>query len=104
MEEFKNLKDLDISLDDLYQGKKQINIHLSDKSYTFHVVMRDSRGPDCKISSWGANLWARTNRGMEFKRYNAMRDLQRELVKLIKRKVDTEGEITFSLSNEVFTI
>jgi hypothetical protein len=97
-----NLKSLGISLDELYNKHKQINISLSDKQYTFHVVLVDRLGkPDCKISSWGANLWSRTNKGISYEKYNSLSSLQTALVKLIKSKVDTYGDITFSLSDEI---
>lgn len=97
-----NLKSLGISLDELYKKHKQINISLSDKPYDFHVVLVDRVGnPDCKISSWGANLWARTNKGINYEKYLSLSSLQTALVKLIKSKIDTNGDITFSLSDEI---
>lgn len=103
MNKVKNIKDLPITLNQLYLGEKQINIHLSDKSFVFHVVLADIKGHDCKISSFGANLWARTKRGLNYKKYDSVASLQRELKKLIGKKVETEGEITFSLSEKVYT-
>lgn len=96
------LSELGISLDELYNKHKQINISLSDKPYQFHVVLVDRLNkPDCKISSWGANLWARTNKGINYEKYNSLSSLQTALVKLIKSKVNTNGDITFSLSDEI---
>ena len=99
------LKSLEVTLDQLYNGTKQIIIHLSDKPYTFHVVLADRSGkPDCKISSWGANLWARTNKGMNYEKYKNLSTLQSALVKLINSKVDTNGEITFDVTDDVHTM
>ena len=96
---------LNISLSDLYEGKKQIIINLSDKAYNFHVVLADRSGKaDCKISSWGANLWARTNKGIAYEKYLSLSNLQSALVRLVGSKVDTNGDITFSLSDEVMTM
>jgi len=97
------LKNLNISIHELYNGKKQINIKLSDKPYMFHVVLNTGNDPDCKISYFGANLWARTEKGVNREKYKTIGILQRELIKLIKRKIDTKGLIKFSLSNQVYT-
>jgi hypothetical protein len=99
-----SLKDLGITLDALYENKKQIQILLSDKSYIFHVVLMDRKNvPDCKVSSMGANLWFRSNKGMKEERYKTLTTLENSLVKLIEKKVDTKGEITFGLCNEIYS-
>ena len=100
-----SIKELGITLDELYKGDKQINIHLSNKPFTFHVVMVDRKGVDCKISSFGANLWARTPKGMEMERYKTVGGLQRALNILVNSKVETDNSlIQYSLSSEVYTI
>ncbi len=99
-----SIKELGITLDELYKGDKQINIHLSNKPFTFHVVMVDRKGVDCKISSFGANLWARTPKGMEMERYKTVGGLQRALNILVNSKVETDNSlIQYSLSSEVYT-
>jgi hypothetical protein len=104
MQSTNSLKDLGCSLESLYNKDKQIVITLSDKPYTFHVVLSDrSDNADCKISSFGANLWARTNYGVKYKKYKTLKTLENALIKLIENKVDTQGKITFSLSDEIFT-
>jgi len=104
MKVLNNLTDLGISLDELYdEPKKQINIHLSDKFYVFHVVL-DNRGVDCKISSMGANLWFRTRNGQNYKKYSSLKALQIALVNSVKRYVETEGNLSFKLSDEVYSI
>ena len=100
-----SIKELGITLDDLYKGKKQINIHLSNKPFIFHVVMVDRKGIDCKISSFGANLWSRTNKGVNSEKYKTISGLQRALNILINQKVETDNSsIKYSLSEEIYTI
>jgi len=96
------LKDLDVTLDELYDGHKQVLINLSDKPFQFHVVMfsRDKK-PDCKISSVGANLWFRTNKGINYERYKSLSTFQTALTKSVGKKVATDGTITFSITTEV---
>jgi len=99
-----SIKELDITLEQLYKGEKQINIHLSDKPFIFHVVMVDRKGVDCKLSSFGANLWVRTPKGMEMKKYKTIGGLQRALNVAIKEKVETDNSlIQYSLSSDVYT-
>jgi hypothetical protein len=98
----KTIKELGVSIEDLYSEKAQINVHLSDRPYVFHVVLCDSRKiPDCKISSWGANLWTRTRAGLLSKKYSRIQDLQTAIKKEIFQKVDTTGTIQFSLSQKI---
>jgi len=98
----KNIKDLPATLEELYNGEKQIIIHLSDKIYTFDLVLIDlHKKIDCKISSFTANLWTRTNKGINMEKYSSISILQREVKKLIKNKIDTNGEIYFSVSKNV---
>ena len=99
---FANIKDLDISLDDLYSNKKQINIHFSNSFYVYRLILADrSKRPDCKISSFGANFWSRTNKGVNFEKYKNIATLQTAVKKQLKNKVLNVGEIRFSLSSEI---
>lgn len=101
----KNIKELGLSLDDLYESKRQIGIHLSDKPYIFTLCLQDYSGNiDCKISSFAANMWARTRKGMEYKKYSRIQDLQRAVNRLVKSKIDTDGELSYSLSEDVILV
>jgi len=89
----------------------QVNVHLSDKSYVFTVVLMSrmkyldtNKSPDCKISSFGANLWFRKNHGLNGRRYSNTNNLSGGISSKIRKCVETEGKVTFSLSNKVFTI
>ena len=102
MRQVKNLKDLGVVLERLYNNHYQINVHLSDKDFTFYVLLKDLRGNvDCKLSSYGANLWTRTAAGINFKKYTRVQDLQTAIKKEIRRKVEASGEITFSISDVI---
>ena len=101
----KNIKDLNVTLDKLYNNDYQLNLHLSDKPFIFTIVLKDVRkNVDCKISSFGANLWSRTKAGLNYKKYSRIQDLQTQLKKLIHNKVETNGRITFSLTKEICLI
>lgn len=97
-----NISELGCTIDGLYNEDYQINIHLSNKPYTYHVVLKDRKGFDCKISSFAANLYTRTKKGLEYKKYNSIGTLQTELKKLIGRKIETDNSIiSFSLSKDI---
>jgi len=99
-----SIKELGITLEELYNGDKQINVHLSNKPFSFHIVMKDRIGVDCKLSSWGANLWVRTKKGMEMEKYKTFGGLQRAINVAIKEKIETSNSlIQYSLSDEVYT-
>lgn len=96
------IKELGVSLEQLYDNKFQLLVHLSDKPYTFHVVLKDLRGKiDCKLSSFGANLWTRTKAGLEYRKYKRIQDLQSAIKKEISTKVDTQGDVSFSLTSDI---
>ena len=98
----KTIKELGVTLEKLYNNDYQINVHLSDKDFTFYVMLKDVRDQiDCKLSSYKANMWTRTKAGIEYRKYTRIQDLQSAVKKEIRRKVETEGEITFSLSTVI---
>jgi hypothetical protein len=102
MKTVKSIKELGVTLEALYNNESQVNVHLSDKAYTFYVLLKDLRGNiDCKLSSYKANLWTRTKAGLEYRKYKRLQDLQVAIKNEIRNKVDTDGEITFSLSTDI---
>ena len=106
MKVLNSLKSLGITLEELYnpQIEKQIVVSLSDKNYEFNVVLTSLMDKiDCKISSFGANLWIRTNKGINYEKYQSLSTLQSAIVKSIKNKVDTAGDIRFSIGNTRYT-
>lgn len=96
------IKDFDVTLDELYKGDKQVLINLSDKRYQFHVVMSSNGAkPDCKLSSFGANLWFRTPKGINYQRYGSLSALQSALTRAIGDRIETSGVITYNITTDV---
>jgi hypothetical protein len=98
-----SIKDLGITLEDLYNNdvEKSIQIALSDKPLKLQLVLTDLQNkPDCKISSWGMNIWARTNKGIICERYNTLQSLQSAIVRKIREVIESDGDISFELINE----
>jgi hypothetical protein len=98
----KTIKSLGVTLEQLYNEEKQIIVHLSDKDhvYTLVLVGRD-KTPDFLLSSFRGNYYCRTNKGMNRQKYTSLKGVEIAVKKLIKNRVNTEGKITFSLSNEI---
>jgi hypothetical protein len=104
MKVLNSIASLGVTLEDLYKAEnKQVVVTLSDKPYNFDVVLKSLNDEvDCKISSFGANLWFRTPKGQNYEKYNSLASLQSAIVRAVKAKVDSEGDIEFKLSNNVF--
>jgi hypothetical protein len=98
----KTIKSLGITVEQLYNEEKQIQIHFSDKDFicTLVLVGRD-KTPDFLLSSFKGNFYCRTNKGMNREKYTTLKGIEKAVKKLISSKVDTKGQITFSLSNDI---
>lgn len=103
MKVLNSLKSLGVSLEDLYNPdvKKQIVIHLSDKSHDYNVILTNFLDkPDCKLSSFFGNFWTRTNKGINYEKYKTLGTLQAAIVNEVKRKINTNGDISFSITED----
>jgi len=106
MKTLNSLKDCGYTLDQLYENKAQILVNLSDKPNQYTLILNSSYSskeiiPDCKLSSFTANLWLRTKKGMNYEKYKSISSLQSAIVKLIKNNIDTEGDIEFGITEEI---
>lgn len=104
-----SIKDLGVSLEELYNGDTQIKfgLKIGGTEYPFNVVLKDVRDKvDCSISSFTANIYTRTKKGMNYEMYSTLSTLQCQIVKSIKNNinVDDDCELTFRLCEEVFSI
>lgn len=97
-----NIKDLNITLEQLYNEEKQINVHLTDKNhiYTLVLVGRD-KTPDFLMSSFIGNYYVRSAKGMNRQKYTSLNGIQRAVKNLIDKNISSEGIISFSLSDEI---
>lgn len=102
-EKFRSLSDTGVTLDELYNGEKQIIIHIENNMYKPHVILRGRDGrPDCKVSSFGLNLWARTSKGTNYERYSSLGKLQTQLKAIIDKYFQDDSRIIyFSITDEV---
>ena len=97
-----NIKDLDITIEQLYNEEKQINVHLTDKNYIFTLVLigRDKM-PDFLLSSFIGNYYIRSAKGMNRQKYSSIAGIQKAVKNLIDKNISSEGVISFSLSDEI---
>lgn len=96
------IKDLGITIEELYNQEKQIRVHLSDKDhvYTLVLVGRDDE-PDFLLSSFIGNYYVRSNKGMNRQKYTTLLGIEKAVKNLINKNICTNGTITFSLSDEI---
>ena len=90
-----SIKDLGVSLEALYNGDTQIKfgLKISGIVYPFSVVLKDVRGKvDCSISSFTANIYTRTKKGMNYERYSTLSTLQCQIVKSVKYNINIDDE------------
>lgn len=102
---FHSIKKLGVTIEQLYSEQKQINVHLSDLPHVFSLCLVGyDNEPDFKLSSFTANLWTRSNKGVNRQKYNSLQGIQKAVERLIKSKIDTLGVISYSLSDDVTRI
>ena len=96
------IKDLGITLDQLYNEEKQISVHLSDKPYIYTLVLvgRDKE-PDFMLSSFAENYYTRSSKGMNRQKYTTLVGIESAVKKLIDKHINTNGIVSFSLSDEI---
>lgn len=97
-----NIKDLGVTLEQLYNEEKQINVHLTDKNhiYTLVLIGRD-KTPDFLLSSFIGNYYVRSAKGINRQKYTSLNGIQRAVKNLINKNINSEGVISFSLSDEI---
>ena len=97
-----NIKDLGVTLKQLYNEEKQINVHLTDKNhiYTLVLIGRD-KTPDFLLSSFIGNYYVRSAKGINRQKYTSLNGIQRAVKNLINKNINSEGVISFSLSDEI---
>ena len=92
-------------LTQLYNEQKQIEVYLSDKPhiYTLVLIGLDNQ-PDFKLSSFSANLWVRSNKGMNRQKYSSVNGIKKAVKRLVDKNIETNGTITFKIVDEVCRI
>lgn len=93
---------IDITIDDLYDLKKQLNFRVVGKKHNFRVVLKDRHGKDdCKINSPSPMVAGRTNNGIRGRRYKSLTELQQSIIGWIRNHFDSENPLEFTLSNTI---
>ncbi len=92
---------LNVSIDDLYNNKFQINIHFDESKHIYHLILNSFGVIDCKLSCFSANVWTRTKAGTEKKKYKTLKSLQTEIKKHIRKNLNINGLVFFSLSKNI---
>lgn len=84
-------------LTDLYEGKKYLVVKFTNNIYHYHIILhgRDKK-PDCYITSFQANIYFRTEKGVNRIKYSTykrmLNEVQRRAVAVFGKergKIDT---------------
>ena len=84
-----------ISIEDLYKSADseiphRVKAIFKNDSYSYDVILEGRGGiPDCKISSFGANIWFRTRNGVNEKKYANIEAVEKA-VKNVSKKYGLE--------------
>lgn len=75
------------NIKDLYSGNAKIEVKFAEHIAPFSVDLMSSEfsaktmdfesKPDCKVGSWTANRWFRTDKGASYKKYDSIANLKR---------------------------
>ena len=100
---YHNLKDTKVSLDQLYNEQKQINVHLTNNEnvYTLVLVGRDKE-PDFMLSSFRGNFFCRSNFGLNRKKYKSIEGIQKAVQRLVNSRLDSDCVVSFTVRDEVY--
>ena len=88
---------MNFKLSDLYSGKAKLDVKFEGHVAPFAVDLMTSefKGgevmdfvdlPDCKVYSWTANCWFRTDKGASYKKYKSIADLKRGITMSAKHR------------------
>lgn len=85
---------MEFTLSELYSGKAKLDVKFEGQDVPFAVDLMTSefKGgdfvdlPDCKVYSWVANRWFRTDKGASYKKYNSIADLKRGITMSAKHR------------------
>jgi len=96
------IKNLGVTLEQLYNEEKQISVHLSDKPYIYTLVLvgRDKE-PDFLLSSFVANYYVRSSKGMNRQKYTTLAGIESAVKNLIEKNINTNGIVSFSVWDEI---
>ncbi len=96
---YNTLQKTGVTIEQLYNEQKQIKVHLNHL-YTLVLIGRDKE-PDFLLSSFRGNYYVRSNKGMNRQRYTTLKGVEKAIKNLVNKNICFEGEIMFSISDEI---
>jgi len=99
---FHNIKNLGISLEELYSEKMQLRVHLTNSKheYTLVLVGRDKEA-DFLLSSFSGNYFVRSSKGMNRQKYTSLKGIENAVLNLVRKYICDTSVVSYSLSNEI---
>ena len=96
---YSTLQKTGVTIEQLYNQQKQIRVHLNHL-YTLVLIGRDEE-PDFLLSSFSGNYYVRSNKGMNRQKYTTLKGIEKAIKNLVNKSICFEGEIMFSISDEI---
>ena len=96
---YNTLQKTSVTIEQLYNEKKQIRVHLNHL-YTLILIGRDKE-PDFLLSSFSGNYYVRSNKGINRQKYTTLKGIEKAIKNLVNKSICFEGEIMFSVSDEI---
>jgi len=101
-----------ITIQDLYEGKAEITVKFKEHEAPFSVELMSNefKGgtfvdlPDCKVGSWTANRWFRTDKGASYEKYDSIANLKRGITASAKHRGFTVGAYEFKMVEQGVTV
>lgn len=99
---FHKIEKLGVTIDDLYNEKKQLRVHFSDNKneYTLVLIGRDKE-PDFLLSSFSGNYYVRSNKGKNRQRYTSLKGIEKAVERLANKNLCSVGVISYSISEDI---
>lgn len=99
---YHNIEKTGVTLDQLYNQEKQIRVHLTSSKHIYTlVIMGRDKEPDFMLSSWAGNYYCRSKNGINKVKYISLKGVQKAVERLVKKNIDNDCIISYSISNEI---
>ena len=99
---YHKLAKTNVTLEQLYNGTKQIRVHLTASNYIYTLVTvgRDKE-PDFMLSTFAGNYYCRSRNGQNRVQYKSIEGIEKAVKRLVHTNIDSGCVISFSLSDEI---
>lgn len=97
------IKNLGVTLEQLYNEDKQLLIHIKGNPNAYTLVMKGrDKEPDFMLSSFSGNFYTRSNKGLNRQRYASLQGVENAVKRKVNKDIEgTETDISFSINSSI---